>query len=343
MPFINRGVEWVCHRLGKSKLKIFDVFSGSGVVARSFKSRSSFLLVNDLELYSKIINTCYLTNKSTLDMTVLKDKYKTLLASCKENLLKKGLIASLYAPKVDSAIEKEERVFYTNRNAKYIDTMREAIDKIEDKYKPYFLAPLLYEASVHSNTSGVFKGFYKNKKTRIGQFGGTGEDALKRIKGQIVLPFPVFSNFECEYKVYQEDANTLIKRVPEVDLAYLDPPYNQHPYGSNYFMLNLIAKNSLPEKISRVSGIVQGWNHSSYNKKKEALNSLSNLVTNLRASYILISYNSEGFIRLEEMQRMLNKIGKLKVLETRYNTFRASRNLKNRAVHTTEYLFLLEK
>ncbi|MDR0684304.1 MAG: DNA adenine methylase [Spirochaetaceae bacterium] len=36
------------------------------------------------------------------------------------------------------------------------------------------------------------------------------------------------------------DSNKIINNIPEVDLAYLDPPYNQHPYGSNYFMLNLI-------------------------------------------------------------------------------------------------------
>ena len=34
--------------------------------------------------------------------------------------------------------------------------------------------------------------------------------------------------------------NELVKEIEPVDLAYFDPPYNQHPYGSNYFMLNII-------------------------------------------------------------------------------------------------------
>jgi len=43
------------------------------------------------------------------------------------------------------------------------------------------------------------------------------------------------------------------------------------------------------------------------------------------------------------MKSMLNKIGKVTVLETRYNTFRGSRNLNNRDIHVKEYLYLLEK
>jgi adenine-specific DNA-methyltransferase len=148
--------------------------------------------------------------------------------------------------------------------------MRQLIDGIDPLLQHFFLAPLLSEVSVHSNTSGMFKGFHKNPTTGRGQFGGGNQDALLRIKGDIQLPFPVFSNFHCNSTVYKGDSNEVIKTAPEVDLAYLDPPYNQHPYGSNYFMLNLIVNNKRPESISRISGIAEGWNRSSYNKKQFA-------------------------------------------------------------------------
>ncbi len=221
--------------------------------------------------------------------------------------------------------------------------MRNLIESINNDYKKYFLAPLLSEASVHSNTSGVFKGFYKNKETGIGQFGGSNSDALIRIKGEITLPFPIFSNFSCDSIVYNGDSNEIIKNAQEVDLAYLDPPYNQHPYGSNYFMLNLILENEYPENMSNVSGIPGNWNRSAYNKKQFALNSLTELVSNIKAKYVLISFSSEGFITLDEMKNVLQKIGKLEILETRYNTFRGSRNLRNRDIHIKEYLYLVEK
>ncbi|MCL2230168.1 MAG: DNA adenine methylase, partial [Treponema sp.] len=196
---------------------------------------------------------------------------------------------------------------------------------------------------IHANTSGVFKGFYKNKETGIGQFGGENSDALPRITGDIILPFPVFSNFNCDVQVYNDDSNEIIKTLPEVDLAYIDPPYNQHPYGSNYFMLNLILDYKYPEKTSKISGIPEGWRRSFFNKKNHALNSLTHLVENINAKYLLISFNSEGFIKHYEMIKLLEKIGKLEILETKYNTFRGSRNLNNRNIHIKEYLYLLQK
>jgi adenine-specific DNA-methyltransferase len=108
-------------------------------------------------------------------------------------------------------------------------------------------------------------------------------------------------------------------------------------------MLNLILDYTCPENTSKVSGIPDGWNRSDYNKEQCAYAALKDLVTNIKAKYILLSFNSEGFIALEDMKDMLNKIGKLEVLETKYNTFRGSRNLKKREIHVKEYLYLLEK
>ena len=49
---IGGAVEQVKRRLGKDRLRIFDAFSGSGVVSRFFKAHSSLLISNDLESYA---------------------------------------------------------------------------------------------------------------------------------------------------------------------------------------------------------------------------------------------------------------------------------------------------
>jgi adenine-specific DNA-methyltransferase len=342
LGFIGNGVKIVQKKLGKTKLRIFDVFSGSGVVSRFLKQYSSLLIANDLEKYAALINQCYLTNISSINIKELNDIYRNI-SNDADNNLQSGIIRELYAPKDENNINIEDRVFYTVRNAMYIDTIRQLIDNVPENYKKYFLAPLLSEASIHANTSGVFKGFYKNRETGIGQFGGLNQDALFRITSDIVLPFPLFSNFETDTLIYNGDSNSIINELPEVDIAYLDPPYNQHPYGSNYFMLNLILDYKYPENTSKISGIPENWNRSNYNKEKYAYSALSDLVKNIKAKYVLISFNSEGFIKLDEMKSMLNSIGKLSVLETKYNTFRGSRNLNNRDIHVKEYLYLLEK
>ena len=318
-----------------------DLFSGSGIVSRMLKQYASCLIVNDLEDYSRVISECYLTDRKDFD----RDRYDAYYRDMTEHLKTpvSGIIAENYAPKKEDSIKKGERVFFTPRNAVYIDTVRQWIDTIPQEMQKFFLGPLLYEVSVHTNTAGVFKGFYKDSRTGIGKYGGNGENALLRIKGEIELKPPVLSNFDAEKKIFCEDTNELVRHLSGIDIAYLDPPYNQHPYGSNYFMLNTVAEYRIGENLSRVSGIPRGWNHSAYNRKAKAAEALEDVIQNLDARYIVVSYNSEGFITKEEITGMLERYGSLQTVEVRYNTFRGSRNLRGRDLYVDEYLFILKK
>ena len=341
LHFLGRGFSYAQTILKKEKLSFFDAFSGSGIVARYAKRFSSRMFVNDMEDYSRVINQCYLSNQSCVDMERLSDAKQDLNKYVKNNW-REGFIAKNYSPKNENAVRHGERVFYTRRNAIFIDTARRAIDELDEELKHFFLAPLLVGASVHANTSGVFKGFYKDGRG-VGKLGGAGENALRRITAPIQLRLPVFSNFEYACNVLQGDANSIIADVPRVDLAYFDPPYNQHPYGSNYFMLNLILSCKEPTGISGVSGIPNDWNRSAYNKKQKAEAALFDLIANCKAKTILISYNSEGFIPHKTFLDKLSENGRLKVLDQKYNTFRACRNLHARDTHVTEFLYLLDK
>lgn len=344
LEHIEKEILLIAEKLNCQKLVCADLFSGSGIVARMLKKYSSNLIVNDLENYSAVINGCYLINKKDFpvqEYSALKSKIEELCSIEKIP----GIISQNYAPQNDKDIQKGERVFYTRQNALLIDTYRKLIDDVvkEEPLKKFFLAPLITEASIHVNTSGVFKGFYKDKNTGIGCFGASGKNALSRIFGKIELKTPVFSNFESGLEIFQKDAVALSKELKNLDITYLDPPYNQHPYGSNYFMLNLILKNKLDANISKVSGIVQNWNRSVFNKPYAALNSMEEIISGISSKYVIISYNSEGFISFDKMSGMLKKYGNLKTVEIKYNTFRGSRNLKNRDIHVREYLFVLEK
>lgn len=343
LSYIGKEIKLIQRELNKEKLETFDIFSGSGIVARYLKQFSSKVYANDLEQYSEIINQCYLSNNTCFDKTI----YDNLLKSIQDNIIKnpiKGIISENYSPKDDKNIKKGERVFYTRKNAIFIDSFRYYIENIVPKdYKKYFLARLITEASVHVNTSGVFKGFYKDKETGLGKFGGTAGNALSRITGDFDVSAPVLSNFQTESCVFREDANIVSKKVKNLDITYLDPPYNQHPYGSNYFMLNLILDNKMPSEISKVSGIPTNWNHSIYNKKQTALNGLEDIVSNLDSKYCIFSYNNEGFISKEDMEKMLSKYGNVKTTAIEYNTFRGCRNLRERNLKTREYLFVLKK
>lgn len=343
LGFIGTAVEQVRQEMGKDKLDVVDLFSGSGVVSRYLKRYARTLYANDLESYCRTVNTCYLANREDICAEELTRWFTYVKRRLDTEPLRAGFITEMYSPRNDADIQPGERVFYTARNARYIDTARMLIDEVEETYRPFLLAPLLYEASVHNNTGGVFKGFYKNSQTGLGQFGGNGRNALTRILGDVELREPIFSRFSCDTHVLQEDANQLAGRLPPVDLVYMDPPYNQHPYGSNYFMLNLINDYVRPTDISRVSGIPTGWNKSIYNSRLTAKAGMEQLCRTVDAKYLLISFSDDGFISYEEMMAMLENVGEVMVLDKEYNTFRGCRNLAGRDIHVKEYLYLVKK
>lgn len=341
LGFIGQGVRRVQQRMGKRQLRCLDAFSGSGVVSRYLKQFSACLYTNDLEDYARVLNTCYLADSGSVREACLPERFAELMHRLPQEMTP-GLLAAHYAPLDDAHICRGERVFYTRRNAVYLDSARRLIGEQPEAAQPFFLAPLLYAASVHTNTSGVFKGFYKNAEG-VGQFGGRGRNALQRICADIELQYPVFSRFDCEHHVLQGDAAELPAILPELDLAYVDPPYNQHPYGSNYFMLNLLLRNEMPAECSSVSGIPTDWNRSVYNRRREAAESLQQLLAQLPARFILVSYNSEGFITPPEMRELLAPLGRVQEMVTDYATFRGCRNLRARSLQVQEYLYLLEK
>lgn len=332
LPFIDGVMTDIKKQLGKENPSMLDGFSGSGAVARLFKHYASTLLVNDLELYSQVINRCYLSQP--VDVS---EKIAYANAHKLDRTL--GLIENFYAPMEDEDIKPGERVFYTLKNARIIDNIRRMANE-ESGLNEYLLAPLLVQASIHANTSGVFKGFYKNK-AGIGQFGGEGKNALPRIKGEITLEHPVFLDRpDCEVLIHREDTNELVKDLAEFDIAYYDPPYDQHPYGSNYFMLNLICEYKRPEKLSKVSGIVEGWNRSAYNKKLKAETAIRDLVQNTPAKFVVIRYSNEGLI---DMRKMLSDLGQVSVVEQEYSAFKGSRNLASRSLSVREQLWVIKK
>lgn len=341
LPFIEAGIVHAKACLGKPRIDFLDLFSGSGVVARLARRHAQALHCNDLELYSYVGNRCHQANAGDVDHAALGAELRRVRDAVQAGLAP-GFLCELYAAGDDDDIQPGERVFYTRRNAMFLDTFCQVLADSPAALQPFLLAPVLAQASMHTNTSGVFKGFHKNREG-IGQFGGTARNALSRILRPIEVQAPVLSRFACEVHLHRRDANALVRELDPVDVAYFDPPYNEHPYGSNYFMLNLLCDYRRPQQVSRVSGIPVDWNRSAYNKAREAEAALFDAVAAVRASFVLISYNSEGFISHERFLAGLEGLGAVSVMDTRYNTFRGSRNLAARDTHVTEFLYLVDK
>lgn len=347
----------------KKGIKFLDIFAGSGVVSRFAKMLNFEVFTNDWETYSNVINTAYLTvnKRDLIALFGSEQNFKNLIDKINnlpEPKEEEQYIAKYYAPKEDDinkANYKTERLFYTHKNALAIDKIRNYIEEYypsdsesEDiqKIRNLLIAQLLYEAGTHTNTSGVFKACHK-------EFGGHGKDALARILTPIALHAPVLFDSDYPCHIYQQDANELVKELKGIDIAYLDPPYNQHQYGSNYHMLNTIAKwDKIPVpleinakgELKEKAGIRHDWinTRSSYCYKAEAENAFKDLINNLDAHYILISYSTDGIISFDKMRDICMSKGKTTIVTNEYTTYRGGKQSNQRKNTNIEFILCID-
>ena len=111
---IGQVVEGVKGRLGKERLRVFDVFSGSGIVSRYLKAHASALISNDIEDYAAVVGRCYLRNRSTVDLRAVSEIVDEMNRRVEDDSLPRGFIEELYAPR-DEGQHHERRIGFSTR------------------------------------------------------------------------------------------------------------------------------------------------------------------------------------------------------------------------------------
>lgn len=343
------GLAVLSHR--EPPITFFDPFAGSGVVSRLAKTMGFQVIANDWEPYSEIINNAYITTNSVPPFAKL-GGIDCAIKTLNNTPSKKGYIASHYCPADDESYDTvTERMFYTQQNGRRIDAIREQIldwhkaSLIDPTEEQILLAALIYQASYCSNTSGVFKGFHNG-------WGGATKTALYRIRSNLTLRAPIFFDNKVENRVYREDAAALASKI-DCDIAYLDPPYNQHQYGPNYHLLNTVALWDKPPISAHISGngtrdkaaIRTDWRtlrRSPYCYKSTALEAFQDLISRLRAKYVLVSYSTDGIIGVEELLGSLAERGELTILRRQYKRYRVSSQRPSPRPHTVEFVAIVD-
>lgn len=336
----------------KSEVPTFlDMFSGSGVVARFAKTLGYRVIANDWEPYAKVINGCYITNNEAPQFTRFGGYERTL------DILN-GLppridwITEHLCPRDDENYDIEiDRMFYMRKNGMRIDAIRHQIlewhasGQIDDAEQDSLLAPLLYQACYTSNTSGVFKGFHNG-------WGGQTKTALYRIAGDLLLTPAVFYDNGLTNRVMCADAQRVAEtlRDEELDIVYLDPPYNQHPYGSNYHVLNTVSLWDRPELSKSItpgnkSAIRLDWRterRSAYNYADDAARAYALLLETLNGRFVLTSYSTDGFIPLDKMLEANIKRGHVRIEMKGYKRYRVSSQRFSDKPMNVEFIIVLD-
>lgn len=304
------------------KMKVSDIFAGTGIVGKTFKTSVKKVISNDVEYYSYVLNKNYIENHRPLDnKNELLDELNSL------SLISDGFIYSNYCLGGNG-----ERQYFSDNNGKKIDTIRTTIEnwktegRISNNMYYFLLCSLLECADKVANTASVYGAYLKNLK--------------KSAQKELVLEPAEYELNENEHQVFNKDANELIKEI-EGDILYLDPPYNARQYGANYHMLNTIAEYK-PFVPSGKTGLRQ-YSRSKYCSASFVKDEFDSLLKNAKFKYIFLSYNNEGLMPVNDIKAIMSKYGKYDLAQTNYQRFKADSNRLNKANSTVEYLHILEK
>lgn len=324
-----------------------DLFAGTGIVGATFKKKGCKIISNDFQYYSYCLNKNIIGNNSELNFKNLETIYSELknlevdqkiefiFSKLEKMETEQGFIYNNYC--VGGTKGKEfEREYFKDSNGKRCDAIREEIENwrknnliLENEYF-YLLSSLLESIDSVANTASVYGAFLKKlKKSAQKDF------TLKKIE---------IINNDKENQVYNKNVNDLILEISG-DILYLDPPYNQRQYASNYHILETISLNDSPQ-ISGKTGLRNySYQKSKYCLKREVKMVFEDLIKNANFKYVFLSYNCEGLMSLDEIKSIMSKYGKYSLQEIDYKRFKADNNKvrSHKKESTIEYLHCLIK
>ena len=317
-PFIKEKILEVS-RLDKEDKVFGDLFAGTGVIGNEFKKMGYKVISNDIQHYSYILNKHYIENNYPMNTKLLEH-----LNSLKGQ---EGFIYNNYCMGSGS-----ERNYFSDFNGKKCDAIRQELEKLykNKEIDKHHLASLINSIDKYANTVSIYGAFLKSLKKR----------AEKNFKLELL---PIIEGNK-KGKVYNEDVNSLIKKV-KGDILYLDPPYNSKQYSTNYHLLETISRYDNPVIKGKTGLRVCNKQKSKFCSKPQVKQVFEELISNANFKYIFLSYNDEGLMKLEDIKRILEKYGEYRYFATNYKRFKSDKD-KNRNYKkssTIEYLHCLIK
>ena len=329
--------------VGKS---FFDFFSGTTNVARFYKDLGYTVHSSDIMYLSYCLQKAYIENNEEPTF----EKLRSFLPNIKTNdsLFSTplddvtnylngindvaGFIYNNYTPEGTQNLQ-QPRMYFSSENGKRIDAIRTKIEEWKNKTlikenEYYILLSCLIESvSFYANIAGVYAAFHKKWDPR----------AVKRF---YLRPIKLHFNKQSN-TVYNKNSMDLLNRI-NVDILYLDPPYNARQYLPNYHVLETIAKYDNPT-IKGVTGMREYCcEKSSFCNSKTALRDLKTIARESQYRYLVLSYNSEGIMPQESIISVLSKYGKVKLEQFQYARYKSNNNgLSNSKRSVFEQLYIL--
>ena len=263
---------------------VIDLFSGTSIVGYALKKHGFQVFANDFNSYAYTLAKCYIeTNKVETEGSA-------------QQLIKDFNRISPSAGYFTETFCEKARFFHPKNGAK-IDAIRNKIaeKKLPKLLESVLLVSLMEAADRVDSTCGIQMAYLKSWS--------------KRAHNDLLLRMPLLIDNNKQSIAFKLDAKYAAKKI-YADLAYLDPPYNQHSYLSNYHIWETLVKWDAPQSYGIAQKRIDCRNKKSiFNKKKGFLNAFKEIIKNLNVKFAIISFNNEGFISKLEMENLLKCFG----------------------------------
>ena len=298
--------DWILHLINKEieeKKSFADIFAGTASITNSALKYFETIITNDFLHSNHVIYKAFFEN-SEWDRTKMLEIIETF--NHLENEIKED---NYFSEKFGG------KYFHINTAKKigYIRTEIEALKaELSDKEYNILLSSLLYTIDKVANTVGHYDAYFKKK--------------IIEPKLELKLIEPIKTN---KVSIFRKDANRLVRQI-ETDVVYIDPPYNSRQYSRFYHLLETLVKWDKPT-LYGVALKPKPENVSEY-CKIAAKNVFNDLIQNIKAKYVVVSYNntynsksnsSKNKISLRQIETILNTRGETKVFENSHKFFNA--------------------
>ncbi|MFM1995679.1 MAG: hypothetical protein RLZZ111_66 [Planctomycetota bacterium] len=277
---------------------VLDLFSGTSRVGHAFKREGFRVVANDHNAYAATLARCYVQ----ADRAAILPDAEKLVREFNRLPGKPGYFTETFCVR--------SRFFQPDNGAR-IDAIREAIAKksLPSELESVMLVALMEAADRVDSTTGVQMAYLKSWAARA-------SSALE-LRIPDVLPRARHG----KGKALQLEAVAAARSV-STDLAYVDPPYNQHKYLGNYHIWESLVLWDKPEVYGTACKRIDCRTRSSaFNSRPRFESAFSEVIGAIQAPWIVVSFNDEGYLTRERAEELLSTRGCVTVIEHDYKRY----------------------
>ncbi|MEO6117130.1 MAG: DNA adenine methylase, partial [Pseudolysinimonas sp.] len=263
-----------------------DLFTGTTRVAQEFKRRGLVVTASDIATYSEVLSDCYIAmDAAAVDL----DEVREVIALLSALPGRPGYFTRTFC---------EESRFFQPKNGARVDAIRDVVesDFRDSPLFPILLTSLMLAADRVDSTAGLQMAYLKDWAPR----------AHRDLELRVPELLPGVG------ATVRGDAREVVAGLPPTGLMYLDPPYNQHRYFTNYHVWETLVRWDRPEPYGVARKRIDsrdGATKSVFNRKREMPAAFAELLGNVKAETVIVSYNDESWITVEQMTTALRDAG----------------------------------